>query len=83
MRERFAPGGPLALALHAVTERRYEDALDRLDELLALAHGPDQALTRELGGRVAARIALDGPPALQARAELIARAAGVDSRRQG
>jgi hypothetical protein len=74
--ERFAPGGPLALALEAVAEERYADALDRLEQAVSLAHAPDQAPARELARRLAARIALEGPCALRARAELVAEAPG-------
>ena len=72
MPERYAPAGPLALAFLAVTEERYADALDRLEQALALS--PDGQ--RDLARRLAVRIALDGPPGLRARAKVIAESAG-------
>jgi hypothetical protein len=70
--ERYAPAGPLALAFLAVTEERYADALDRLEQALALSADGQ----RDLARRLAVRIALDGPQELRARAEVIAESAG-------
>jgi len=74
--DRYAPAGPLALAFLAITQDRYGDALDALEQLLAVAHEPDLAPTRDLARRLAARIALDGPLELRARAQVIAETAG-------
>ena len=57
MAERYAPGGPLALAVAAIAEQRYDVALDRLEELLAIARGQEDGKTRDHVARLAARIA--------------------------
>ena len=62
------PGATVVFSAHGVAPSVHENARARALEV-----------ARELSGRLAARIALDGPPELRARALLIARSAGVES----
>ena len=51
MPDRYAPAGPLALALEALAEERYADALDRVEQALALSPGEGSRDARPCGSR--------------------------------